>query len=638
MELYNVLEQYELDWAYHSASHQEYPYDKLKNKAVYVSGTQEFLTRAVVYFLFGLNDLQKLNIKITLVSETSTVLNYFFPALLKREDFTFRMLDDVKTVDDKANFFIYTGCCGKAIDRLPETFLKETEYLKKSLDFAGTVKTDKVILLSDYRVYGKIDRGVYISEHEYGNIDLTKGSGYDAELLQTLEMLVTIYGNKYNFRHTVLRSGILLGTDTEIDNNLFFEMFKAVAENKKFSIVRSQKKYSFTYINDLLNAIFWVMTELLQGEDLVYNVVSKDCTMSTGMLAEKIYDIYPEKSKIELIDIGKEPCYGVAMNCQRLPVAGFEPEVTMDEIIQLMVNFYEDKDKMFLYKNSHNGKLDNIHRILTGYLLDVDRICKKYNIQYFLGGGTLLGAIRHNGFIPWDDDADIMMLREDYEKFLKVAQHELPPTLFLQTSDTDKYCHYPFAKIRIQDTVYATYYSKSHINMNNGMAFDIFAHDKTANSNLGRKLHLQFTLLFRAMIFNKWNKRKVNNGHRIQSFFANILKFLFPIKLSEWFQYKCIRFFEKKKDAKYLYDGMGRNVYKGDFPAYYLDEAIEWEFEGHKFPVPKEYDKYLRYLYGDYIQLVLPWQRQNCHDIVSMDLGEYSKYYLPNQEKDGSES
>lgn len=628
MKLCDVLGQYELDWAYHCAEHKEYPYNKLKNKSIYVSGTQEFLTKAVMLFLFGLNDVQNLNIKVTLVAESSTVLNNIFPALIKRDDFTFRMFDDVNNVKDNADFFIYTGCCSKAFDRSPEMFFNEITLAKKSLEFAGAVNSKKVILLSDYRMYGKLDRGVVVSEREYGNVDLQKGSGYDAELLQTIEMLVAVYGKKYNFTHTILRSGILLGAGTELDGNLFFDMFKAVAEGKEFQIARSQKKYSFTYINDLFNAIFWNMVGL-NGDDSIYNVVSKDCTMSIGMLVEKIYDIYPDKCKIELVDIGKDPCYGVAINCQRMPVSGFEPEVTMDEIIQLMVSFYEDKDKLFLYKDSHNGKLGNIHRILVGYLLDVDRICKKYDIQYFLGGGTLLGAIRHKGFIPWDDDADIMMLREDYEKFLKVAQNELPSTMFLQTSDTDKYCHYPFAKIRLKDTVYATHYSKAHTNMNNGMAFDIFSHDKTANSKLGRKLHLQFTLLFRAMIFNKWNNRQIDNGHKIQSFFANILKFIFPIRASEWLQYKCLRFFEKKKDAQYLYDGMGRNIYKGDFPADCLNEAIEWEFEGHKFPIPKEYDRYLRYLYGDYTRLILPWQRQTCHDIVSMDLGEFAKFDIP---------
>ncbi|MEE0265296.1 MAG: LicD family protein [Acutalibacteraceae bacterium] len=625
MEINKVLGQYELDWACHVASHKEYPYNKLKNKNVYIAGSQEFFPRAVLYSLFGLNDLQKLNIKITLVGESTSVLNGIFPALLKRDDFTFRLAEDIDKIKDEADYFIYTGCCSKAVERTPLFFMDEVNRIKQSLDFAGKVKAKSFILFSDYRVYGKVDRGIYISENEYGTLDITKGSGYDAELLQTLEALTGIYSKKHGYSYTILRSGIMLGAGSGFDNNLFYDLFLAVAEGKEFELVRSQKKYSFTYINDFLNALFWAMVKL--PENAKYNVVSKDSTISTGMLAEKIYDLYPEQCRIKLVDMGKDPNFGVAMNCQLLPLNGFEPEVTMDDIIQLMVTSYKNND-MFLYQGSHQGKLENIQRILLGYLLDVDRICKKHNIKYFLGGGTLLGAIRHNGFIPWDDDADIMMLREDYDKFLKVAQAELPPTLFLQTSYTDKHCHYPFAKIRINDTMYATYYSKSHTGMNNGLAFDIFSHDHTANSKLGRKLHLQFTLLVRSMIFNKWNKRKTDNGHKVQSFFANILKAITPIPVSEWMQYKLFNMFNKS-DTKYLYDGMGRNIYKGDFPKYYLDEAIEWEFEGYKFPVPKEYDKYLRYLYGDYTQLVLPWQRQTCHDIMVMDLGQYCKFDLP---------
>ncbi len=626
MEINKVLGQYELDWACHVATHKEYPYNKLKNKNVYIAGSQEFFQKAVLYCLFALNDLQKLNIKITLMGESTSVLNSIFPSLLKRDDFTFRLAEDLDKIKDEADYFIYTGCCSKAVDRTPLFFMDEINRIKQCLDFAGKVNTKRFILFSDYRVYGKVDRGVYISENEYGTLDITKGSGFDAELFQTLESLTGIYSKKHSFAYTILRSGIMLGAGAGFDNNLFYDLFLAVAQGKEFELVRSQKKYSFTYINDFLNALFWAMVKL--PENAKYNVVSKDCTMSTGMLAEKIYDLYPQLCKIKLVDMGKDPNFGVAMNCQLLPLNGFEPEVTMDDIIQLMVTSYQNND-MFLYQGSHQGKLENIQRILLGYLLDVDRICKKHKIKYFLGGGTLLGAIRHNGFIPWDDDADIMMLREDYDKFLKVAQAELPPTLFLQTSYTDKHCHYPFAKIRINDTMYATYYSKAHTGMNNGLAFDIFSHDQTANSKLGKKLHLQFTLLVRSMIFNKWNKRKTDNGHKVQSFFANILKAITPIPVSEWMQYKLFNIFNKRSDAKYLYDGMGRNIYKGDFPKYYLDEAIEWEFEGYKFPIPKEYDKYLRYLYGDYTQLVLPWQRQTCHDIMVMDLGQYCKFNVP---------
>lgn len=97
-----------------------------------------------------------------------------------------------------------------------------------------------------------------------------------------------------------------------------------------------------------------------------------------------------------------------------------------------------DDDSIFMFSDSYDGKLNDIQQILLGFLLEVDRICKKHNIKYFLGGGSLLGAVRHKGFIPWDDDADVMMLRKDYDRFLSVLPNELPNYLFAQTQKNEK--------------------------------------------------------------------------------------------------------------------------------------------------------------------------------------------------------
>ena len=385
----------------------------------------------------------------------------------------------------------------------------------------------------------------------------------------------------------------------------------------------SRKKYSFTYLNEVIHALLYAFYEF--KENSVFNVISRNATVSVGMLASMIYDIYPEFAKIELAACEDDPYYGTAMNNAMIVNSNCEPLLELSEIIQLCVKSRQTEEP-FGYDASHEGKMLNIQNVLVGYLLEFDRICRKHNIKYFLGGGTLLGAVRHEGFIPWDDDADIMMLREDYDKFLEIAQSELPEGLTLQTSKTDKYCHYPFAKIRLDDTMFATKYSKTHGKMNNGMAFDIFAHDNTANSALGQKLHLQFTLLIRAMIFNKWNHRKINNKKKVQSFVANILKAIFPIRVSQWIQYRIFKIFKHKKNAKYLYDGMGRNVYHGAFPKSYLDEVIYVKIHGHDFPIPKEYDKYLTYLYGDYMKLPPASQRQTSHSIVQLDMSEYSKF------------
>ena len=89
--------------------------------------------------------------------------------------------------------------------------------------------------------------------------------------------------------------------------------------------------------------------------------------------------------------------------------------------------------------------------VMLRMLKIVDHLCAKHNISYFLNGGTLLGAIRHKGFIPWDDDLDIGMTRANYEKFVKLAVPELPYDIFFQSDETDKHfpaCHIIEAKLR----------------------------------------------------------------------------------------------------------------------------------------------------------------------------------------------
>lgn len=257
------------------------------------------------------------------------------------------------------------------------------------------------------------------------------------------------------------------------------------------------------------------------------------------------------------------------------------------------------------------------------YLLEVDRICKKHRIKYFLGGGTLLGAIRHNGFIPWDDDADIMMLREDYDRFAEVAQQELPAGMTFQSGKTDKNCFYEFNKLRVENTIFATELAKNHTDINVGIAFDIFCHDKTANSRLGQKLHLAATLFTRALVLNKWNHRKADNGSRVQSAVTNFFVRLLPLRFSYFLMNHTISFFKRKKNAKYLYDGMGRNVYNGCFSADILSEVTTHDFEGYQLPVPKKFDEYLTFLYGDYMEKAPLSTRLGCHEILLCDIGKY---------------
>lgn len=629
MELRKFLNEYEYDWAAFPAQQKKFPGQKLKNKTVVVAGGHHGFARCIVYTLFAANDLHNLGMSIVLVGRDSGAITGYFPQLLKRPDFKFFTAEQLLAGNAQlqADYFVYTGCCNKRLEPTPEFFLSEIGYMKDMLTLAHRTGAGRFVLLSDYRRYGVLERGVLASEYEDGTVDFSKASSFDCELVQTVESLCPIYAKQLGFSYVILRTGIALGAHTGFDDSIITDLFKAVAKGEEYRLISSKNKYSFVYISDILNAVVYALTSL--RENTLFNVVGKKSTVSTGMLAATLHDLYPDDVKISLDYSEKDPCYGAAMNNQKIVCCGCKPKVSLEDAIQLLVESNRVRDGIFVFGDSYQGKLSVIQNILLGYLLDIDRICRKYHIRYFLAGGTLLGAVRHHGFIPWDDDADVMMLREDYDKFLTVAQSELPPNVTLHTTDTDPLNYCIFTKLRIDNTMFATKYTSKFLDMHNGLFFDVLSHDNTANSKLGRKIHLQLTLLTRSLVFNKWHHRKIDNGHKVQSFFANILKTVLPLSLCEKLQFKCLKWFEHKKDAKYLYDGMGRNVYKGDFPKEWLSETVYWDFEGYRFPIPKEYDKYLRYLYGDYENMVIASSRKMSHSIIIMDLGEYAHFKRP---------
>ena len=105
---------------------------------------------------------------------------------------------------------------------------------------------------------------------------------------------------------------------------------------------------------------------------------------------------------------------------------------------------------------------------------------------------------------------------------------ELPEGMTFESHKTDKNCFYEFNKLRVENTMFATELAKNHTDINVGIPFDIFCHDKSANSALGRKIHFAMTIFTRALVLNKWNHRKVDNGSRVQSAVTNFFVKIFP--------------------------------------------------------------------------------------------------------------
>ena len=148
-------------------------------------------------------------------------------------------------------------------------------------------------------------------------------------------------------------------------------------------------------------------------------------------------------------------------------------------------------------------------------LREVDALCRRHHLTYYLGEGSLLGAIRHHGFIPWDDDLDILMPRADYERFLAL-RGELPPTLAVQHHTTVKRYWSPTAKVRLLDNRRFAQQHITHLTDQNGPYIDIFPLDSvpTEDSPAQRRQTRRFRI-YRALLMGKTRVRPLNNAKNI---------------------------------------------------------------------------------------------------------------------------
>ena len=252
-------------------------------------------------------------------------------------------------------------------------------------------------------------------------------------------------------------------------------------------------------------------------------------------------------------------------------------------------------------------------------LIFFDKYCKENHLHYFLAGGTLLGAIRHKGFIPWDDDIDVCMPRNDYERFVN-SFAEVHPSFSIRTKmrgDFDA----PFTKLVNKNIILDLKYTNSNTDKN--LWIDIFPVDGLPNDIDVVKTIYKRTGVYRNILL--LCDCKLGEGRtlfrKIAKFFLKPLSILYGKK-------RCIKNIESIA-ARYPYDncdyvgivtwglyGVGERMLKSEF-----EKAVEVEFEGHKFPAFSCWDSYLRGLYGDYMQLP-PVEKRKTHDMVAYLLDE----------------
>ena len=266
-------------------------------------------------------------------------------------------------------------------------------------------------------------------------------------------------------------------------------------------------------------------------------------------------------------------------------------------------------------------KLRYIQFEIFKYFID---ICKKENLQYFLLGGTALGAVRHKGFIPWDDDIDVGMPREDYEKFLIAARKYLPEHYFLQNCFTDNNYPLNFSKIRDSRTTFIET-TCQNIKMNHGVYIDVFPLDGYPSQKLKQIIYDKINTVLKTRISFIYTKQRTNKlTSRIGTF---ILKGIIPdyrtaVNLRE----KLIKKY-KYSSCELIFNCSGAWGKKEMMPKSCFNNGKSGKFEGLDVMLPEDSARYLTNLYGDYMKLP-PVESMICHHhttIIDLD-NPYTKY------------
>ena len=241
--------------------------------------------------------------------------------------------------------------------------------------------------------------------------------------------------------------------------------------------------------------------------------------------------------------------------------------------------------------------------------------CRKNNLNYSLAYGTLLGAIRHKGFIPWDDDVDIMMLREDYEKFRQLwLQNPIDGYDIVDDQLYDDY-HENFMKIRKSNTTFVQFDSEKTEHLPLGIFIDILPFDRVAPSRVTRKLQHYCCLLNMLLTRN----RTSNSSNVLVSIAENMILSL-PVGLRVSLKLRLRKYIQKWNDNDRL--PLFNNVSLVDLPVIFdkdlFDEFENAPFDGRIFKIIQKYDMCLTHCYGDYMQLP-PEEKRYSHYPLILD-------------------
>lgn len=278
------------------------------------------------------------------------------------------------------------------------------------------------------------------------------------------------------------------------------------------------------------------------------------------------------------------------------------------------------------YTEYDNKTLKHLQNLELMILKDFIKFCEKNNLTYYIYAGSLLGAVRHNGFIPWDDDLDVVMFRKDYEKFKKIFLSTPNDKYELLTNETSEDYFHLLSKLMLKNTLFEEEWV-NQVEFHVGINIDIFVLDDLANGKFKRFYQLKKSFLYnKLLIMSKIKLEDLPLLTKVITHFGYYILNLFKIK-PKTINRRCLNFLKKYQDdnCKCVFDISATSdeypqiYYKKDF-----NQIIKLKFENIEVNASKNYDSILKSLYGNYMDLP-PKEKRYNHITEHLDFGEYVK-------------
>lgn len=258
-------------------------------------------------------------------------------------------------------------------------------------------------------------------------------------------------------------------------------------------------------------------------------------------------------------------------------------------------------------------KLSAHQALLLEMLKDFDAVCRRHHISYQLFAGTALGAARHQGFVPWDDDVDVLLMRSEYERFFREAAGEFDPALYYVQQEHGPHWPMAFSKLRRNNTTCIEKYHPKDPQIHQGVYIDIFPCDSLSDRPAMRRLQFAAS---RAIVAKALYARGYETDSAGKKLFMQICRPL-PRHILEDV---CMRRGKTQTDMVQTFLAAGRKYEKNIFPRAWVEETVDIRFEDADFPISAHYDALLTRLYGDWRTPPSPAERKCKEHVAILDL------------------